>query len=491
MLHGHPKFVCQYTNRPAAHQPQQSGKKAQLLKAQPPKAPPPNVRSKTHVAPSGQPMKAPPWGLRPEIPAPIELPPPKAQPNDPPPPTPPIAYHPCREVADYLMDSDDDSAPPPPPEQRSHMTSPTPKHGSAVSAQLGGYLTSPPPKQLRAGCLVQTAGSAYPAGSAQMATAGQDARGWIYIPPKALSNAKVCPPCMQNLRALSQPAPDGFDPAGFYLRAGVYWMAGVCISCRNEFESFSQHAPAPVTHAPHEHIAPQPPVPTLHEVLAPPPPVVSARKEKPAKGCDRYGGYFPSGPVDALSWPKPPVPKRSGDAGDGALWRQIEVRQYPKKPWRDWGSGVVDLRPRKNMVIGKLMRNAIMEAAKMIRNIPCEHKIGMCRCPYERFWLYQKPDELWKPWLLGLLASTNTREGASTMEASIIFHIEQDGMNIDNNYNWTVSMDYGGEGPKHEDQAHLEHFVYIALKPLPPRTSEEQEAAASARLVASGQAAVL
>ena len=77
------------------------------------------------------------------------------------------------------------------------------------------------------------------------------------------------------------------------------------------------------------------------------------------------------------------------------------------------------------------------------------------------------------------------------MEASIIFHIEQDGMNIDNNYNWTVSMDYGGEGPKHEDQAHLEHFVYIALKPLPPRTSEEQEAAASARLVASGQAAVL
>ena len=140
---------------------------------------------------------------------------------------------------------------------------------------------------------------------------------------------------------------------------------------------------------------------------------------------------------------------------------------------------------------GELMRNAIMEAARMIRNTPCQHKIGMCRCPYERFWLYQKPDELWKPWLMGLLASTDTREGANTMEASLIFHIEQDGMNIDNNYNWTVSMDYGGEGPKHEDQAHLEHFVYIALKPLPPRTSEEQEAAASARLVASGQAAVL
>ena len=77
------------------------------------------------------------------------------------------------------------------------------------------------------------------------------------------------------------------------------------------------------------------------------------------------------------------------------------------------------------------------------------------------------------------------------MEASLIFYFEHDGLNIRNNYNWTVSKDYGGEGPKHEDQAHLEHFVYIALKPLPPRTIEERVAAESARLVASGQAAEL
>ena len=77
------------------------------------------------------------------------------------------------------------------------------------------------------------------------------------------------------------------------------------------------------------------------------------------------------------------------------------------------------------------------------------------------------------------------------MEASLIFYFEQDGLNIHNNYYWTVSKDYGGEGPKHEDQAHLEHFVYIALKPLPPRTIEERVAAESARLVASGQAAEL
>ena len=54
-------------------------------------------------------------------------------------------------------------------------------------------------------------------------------------------------------------------------------------------------------------------------------------------------------------------------------------------------------------------------------------------------------------------------------------------------------MDYGGEGPLLGGpyDAPQEHFVYIALKPLPPQTAEERQAAASARLVASGEAAVL
>ena len=77
------------------------------------------------------------------------------------------------------------------------------------------------------------------------------------------------------------------------------------------------------------------------------------------------------------------------------------------------------------------------------------------------------------------------------MEAALIFHIEYSCLNIDNNYNWTVSRDYGGEGPDNEDEAHNEHFVYIVVKPLLPRTAEERQAAASARLVASGEAAVL
>ena len=52
--------------------------------------------------------------------------------------------------------------------------------------------------------------------------------------------------------------------------------------------------------------------------------------------------------------------------------------------------------------------------------------------------------------------------------------------NIDNNINWTTSCDYGGEGPTREDEAHLEHFVYLAVKPL-PLTAETMAAAASAQ----------
>ena len=117
------------------------------------------------------------------------------------------------------------------------------------------------------------------------------------------------------------------------------------------------------------------------------------------------------------------------------------------------------------MVAGRLLRHALQAAVRMIREVPCQHKIGMCRCPHERFLFYQ--ESKWKPWLLALLASTTTREGAYMLEASLIFHLEQRSTNIENNINWTTSCDYGGEGPKHDGEAHTEHFVYLAVVPLP------------------------
>ena len=117
----------------------------------------------------------------------------------------------------------------------------------------------------------------------------------------------------------------------------------------------------------------------------------------------------------------------------------------------------------------------------MIRSARCQHKIGMCRCPYDRFCQYQEHNSRWSPWLLALLASTTTREGASIMEASLILQLEEKAVNIENNLNWTTSCDYGGEGPKGNDVAHLEHYVYLAVKPLPWRPEDDAAAASAHR----------
>ena len=127
--------------------------------------------------------------------------------------------------------------------------------------------------------------------------------------------------------------------------------------------------------------------PTVHELVAPPPPVESAPKPKPAKGCNRiyWDGRDPLN--EGTPWPLPKISKGFDNVGDGAPWRTIAVPQYNKKPWPMWGRGVTDLRPkvRSAMVAGRLLRHAFQAAMKMIRNTRCEHKIGMCRCPYERF----------------------------------------------------------------------------------------------------------
>ena len=53
------------------------------------------------------------------------------------------------------------------------------------------------------------------------------------------------------------------------------------------------------------------------------------------------------------------------------------------------------------------------------------------------------------------------------LEACLIFQLETRNINMENNYNWTTSSDYGGEGPNPEEDALAEHFVYLAVIPLP------------------------
>ena len=141
---------------------------------------------------------------------------------------------------------------------------------------------------------------------------------------------------------------------------------------------------------PYRQLAPQAfrlPVPaTVHELVAPQPPVVSAHP-KPAKGCNRILLDRRSPLNEGAPWPKPRVSSGFDNVGDGAPWRSIAVAQYNKKPWPTWGRGVTDLRHRARsaMVAGRLLRHAVQTAIRMIRDTRCEHKIGMCRCPYDRF----------------------------------------------------------------------------------------------------------
>ena len=128
---------------------------------------------------------------------------------------------------------------------------------------------------------------------------------------------------------------------------------------------------------------------TVHEVVAPPPLAVSAPKPKPAKGCNRIPPHQdPAKP--GTPWPMPGISEGFDHVGDGAQWRSIAVHQYHRMCWPLWGRGVTDLRPTTAMVAGRLLRHALGAAMSMIRQVRCEHKIGMCRCPHERFFFYQE-----------------------------------------------------------------------------------------------------
>ena len=166
---------------------------------------------------------------------------------------------------------------------------------------------------------------------------------------------------------------------------------------------------------------------------------------------------------------RPPISTGFHHVLDGALWRDVAIQQHSTLPWPLWGRGIVDLRPTRGpMVAGRLMRHAIQEAKKIIRMTPCQHKVGMCKCPHYRFMMYQDDRADWQPQVLCMLASTNTREGSFYLEASLIHEFEKCPANMWNNINWIKSCDYGGEGPRSEADAHEEHVVYLAVRAIAP-----------------------
>ena len=144
--------------------------------------------------------------------------------------------------------------------------------------------------------------------------------------------------------------------------------------------------------------------------------VSAAPAPKPAKGLWRE--FHPDrnrqGPPKT-AYPRPPISTGQFNVvQDGAPWRTILVKEKAKQVWPRWGRGVVDLRGhgRVPMVAGRILRHAIAEASRIIRMTACEHKVGMCKCPHARFMFYQSDESEWQPWVLCLLASTNTREAS-------------------------------------------------------------------------------
>ena len=170
--------------------------------------------------------------------------------------------------------------------------------------------------------------------------------------------------------------------------------------------------------------------------------------------------------ADPATYARPPISTGFDHARDGARWRSVAISEKARLPWPMWGRGVVDLRPHRAMVAGRLLRHAVKEAKRIIRMTACEHKVGMCKCPYDRFMLYQEDESSWQPWVVCLLGSTTTREGSFFLEAALIYELERGQTNIAHNINWVKSCDYGGEGPQAAAEAHEEHFVYLAVKPI-------------------------
>ena len=196
-----------------------------------------------------------------------------------------------------------------------------------------------------------------------------------------------------------------------------------------------------------------------------PPPVIAADVADPGQIRETWKKHWTRSVTANATGPDRTLSSGYDNNGDGAAWRELAVAENAWRPWTEWDRGICDVRPYKPMVVGRLIRHAFERCKKILRSAPCEHKIGMCRCPKTRFMFYQE-SETWVPEMMFLIGSTSTREGAFFMEAAMIWKMEDEELNIDHNINYHVSLDKGGEGPRLEAEMHNEHFVYIAVKPL-------------------------
>ena len=100
-----------------------------------------------------------------------------------------------------------------------------------------------------------------------------------------------------------------------------------------------------------------------------------------------------------------------------------------------------------------------MDKVDFIAKATCHMKIGLCQKVSVRWRMYrdEAAEGEWVPNMF-LVASTETREAASFLEAALIVHMEQyhDRKSIN-----LFRGDVGGEGPRRPENRLKVHHVYV------------------------------
>jgi hypothetical protein len=104
-----------------------------------------------------------------------------------------------------------------------------------------------------------------------------------------------------------------------------------------------------------------------------------------------------------------------------------------------------------------------MSQVDKIMKVRCFIKIGLCYSVSHRWLMYMEtPDGVWKPTVMFLVATLDSRSAAGMLEASLIVYIEERYAEASIN---RVRGDLGGEGPRRFERLHSPHNVYVVACP--------------------------
>lgn len=143
-------------------------------------------------------------------------------------------------------------------------------------------------------------------------------------------------------------------------------------------------------------------------------------------------------------------------------WQTMQVVKT-KEAWTKWGVGIADFREvcigKNQGLAGRTLRHC-MDQVDFIAKANCHMKIGLCQKVSVRWRMYrdEAAEGEWVPNIMFLVASTETREAASFLEAALIVHMEQyhDRKSIN-----LFRGDVGGEGPRRPENRLKVHHVYV------------------------------